>query len=215
MMPIKYTDLLGPFQAIVEANSNYSFFYGSNLIPTHEDRQALALRKNKNKGSNLGILIGDGIGVDPRKVDHVIRSWFTFFGDVAIKTSDAFPREVPGQKRNKFNFWNLTGLIKAREPKNFTSMQYLQDKMKKYDLYDSPDAESIVMLIEQFDEEQTEEGRDELAKVIVTEAKRIEQAWKRNIKTYERVLNGENVPYLETELSKDNKKIAKDLLFNN
>ena len=77
---------MGAGKPIIEASSNFNFFYNDTIINPWEESLPLSDRKGKRSGSYLGNIIMDGIGVDSRKVDHVIRSYFTFFGDMAIKT---------------------------------------------------------------------------------------------------------------------------------
>ena len=77
---------MGAAKPIIEASSNFNFFYNDTIINPWEESLPLSDRKGKRSGSYLGNIIMDGIGVDSRKVDHVIRSYFTFFGDMAIKS---------------------------------------------------------------------------------------------------------------------------------
>jgi hypothetical protein len=77
---------MGAAKPFIENTTNFNFFYNDTIINPWEEDLPLADRKGKRSGSYLGNIIMDGIGVDSRKVDHAIRSYFTFFGDMAIKT---------------------------------------------------------------------------------------------------------------------------------
>lgn len=89
MLPMDESAIVGGWmRPVVENWTNYDFFKRSNVIPDYEDDLFLSERKGAEKGSRLGQLIGYSVGLDPRKVDHLIDSQLGDFGDAAMAASD-------------------------------------------------------------------------------------------------------------------------------
>ena len=223
MIPFAPEDMLGPFKAINEATSNYSAFYQSSIIPGYEEPLAVGMRKGTSKASNLGKVIGSvmgfgGEGVDPRKVDYVIKNWFSYFGDLAMKTSDLFPSGEEGDTgSNDFNS-GMLGVLKDRNPGKMRSVQYMYDNMGKYKLWDTKDGEGLKAQLGGMNDLNTGEARDEQTKLIIEYSRNIEKKWKANIPIYDKFLLGKDVEINGKIYNKKNTHHAKRVrhfLFNN
>jgi hypothetical protein len=89
-------DIIGTLKPIVEVSTNYNTFYKSTIIPYGESKVPVADRKKEGTGSYLGNILGDALGgQDSRNIDHLIKSYFTFFGEVGIKTVETLRPGVP------------------------------------------------------------------------------------------------------------------------
>lgn len=73
----------------VEGLTNYNFFKQQHIVPPHEEKLDLELRKHaKESSSRLGGWIQDAIGVDARKVDSFLEHQFGYAGRYATNLSD-------------------------------------------------------------------------------------------------------------------------------
>jgi len=117
LSPVDEGAIAGPFKGLVEAMVNYDFFRGGNIIPTYEQNRDVALRKGAARGSRIGqalsALVG-GVGgkdakLDPRIVDHLIRSQFGGLGGLATGVSDIGRADRPGDATRYLSM--LTGIV--------------------------------------------------------------------------------------------------------
>ena len=89
-------DITGTLKPLIEVATNYNTFYKSTIIPYGESKIPVADRKKEGTGSYLGNILGDALGgQDSRNIDHLIKSYFTFFGEVGIKTVETLRPGVP------------------------------------------------------------------------------------------------------------------------
>lgn len=116
-------DLTGTLKPVLEVATNYNTFYKSTIIPYKESKLTVEDRPKEGTGSYLGNIIGDALGgQDSRNIDHLIKGYFTFFGEVGIKTVEtlrpgepdredydtekeykaAMSKYVPGNDKNQF-----------------------------------------------------------------------------------------------------------------
>ena len=85
--PLKEEMMAGSFKPFIEAMTNYSWFTDRNIVPQYENGKDLDLRKGTKNASEVGQAIQKAIGVDARKVDHVLGSMFGGFGRIATARS--------------------------------------------------------------------------------------------------------------------------------
>ena len=103
VIPIDDSDLLGPFVGVAEAMTNYDFFRDRPIVPIWEDALSPEMRKGMEDASVLGQWIYKTLKPalsavkidDPRKVDHFIRSYASWFGDFAIVASNRLDPDKP------------------------------------------------------------------------------------------------------------------------
>ena len=127
LSPFSEGNLAGPGQPFVEAAVNYDFFRQKNIIPKNEDGLDLSLRNTEN-ASRIGLALQDLVGIDARKIDHVIRSQFSYVGNFAMKVSN-----IGSDKGQHFDTTD-TGLMKASPAYNSPAVQDLTNFAEKWDL---------------------------------------------------------------------------------
>jgi spore coat protein CotF len=89
-------DITGTMKPLIEVSTNYNTFYKSTIIPYGESKVPVADREKEGTGSYLGNILGDALGgQDSRNIDHLIKSYFTFFGEVGTKTVETLRPGVP------------------------------------------------------------------------------------------------------------------------
>ena len=100
----------------VEAATNYSFFYGGPILPQKEQRLPSHMQYNEKTsefakfvgGSEIAkkigeIFLGDNTGFSPRKIDHMISSYFGFPGKLTTGGIDYVKRNIHDGKEYSFN----------------------------------------------------------------------------------------------------------------
>ncbi|WGK93783.1 MULTISPECIES: LPD38 domain-containing protein [Flavobacterium] len=103
LIPVEESQILGGLKPIFEVSTNYNMFTDRPIIPQFEAGKMIELRKGAKDASRLGIAIQEGLKkggleVDPRNVDHIIKSYGTYFGDLALSISDL------GREDSKYKF---------------------------------------------------------------------------------------------------------------
>jgi hypothetical protein len=94
MVPMDTQNLssLGP-KVMLEIPANYSFFKNDNIVPSYESKLFLKDRKGAKNASRIGKIIStmseySPNPIDPRMVDHALRSTFGNLGAYALAASD-------------------------------------------------------------------------------------------------------------------------------
>jgi DUF2075 family protein len=87
MIPLKPDMMVGSMRPFLEVATNYSFFTGRNIVPQYEEGKDLDLRSGTENASALGQLLQQLIGMDARKIDHLITSLFGGYGRIAASRS--------------------------------------------------------------------------------------------------------------------------------
>ena len=221
-IPFEWKDIMSFTKPLFEAQSNYSSFYQSQIIPSYEENVALDMRKGKGNASYIGQILGDFIETDPRKVDYVIKNWFSYFGDFTMKASNYFEPEVEGEedsKPPKLLGLEMLGIFKDSAPTKTRSVQSMFKDMKDYKLWGTDDGKQLKKLLAQAGDYDTEEGKESYKKTVLEFSLRIEKAWRENVPIYKKFLRGEDVVVRGVTYNKKYKnKPAKRLrkaLFNN
>lgn len=134
MSPVQtYGSLLSPVgQVAVEATTNYNFFMGRPIYPKWLEGLPPEERKNKTT-SQLGVVIGESLGVSPAIVDNTIFGLTSTVGKQTIRASenmiDQFKRwngeEVPENIIIKKDI-PLVGALIGRLPDGTRSKSYQQ-----------------------------------------------------------------------------------------
>lgn len=222
-MPFSLSDFMSFYKAIQETQHNYSEFYQSTIIPAHEEQLNVDLRKGKGKASYLGKILGGFAEVDPRKVDYVIKNWFSYFGDLAMSTSNIFDADRAaaneGVSDSYFNL-SMLGIFKDSVPQKTRSVQYMFKNAKEFRLWDTDDGSKLKELLDGAGDFAGDNAAMERYKDMVLQySKNIEKKWKINIPIYQRFMRGEEVEYNGVKFKKDGKgdpeKRLKNVLFNN
>jgi hypothetical protein len=93
LMPIDASAAAGPFRSIVELIANKDFFRGRHVIPPRDEGKALSLRPGTKYASRLGkfgssIAEALGVEIDPRYIDHFVKSQLAELGRGLLSVSD-------------------------------------------------------------------------------------------------------------------------------
>ena len=111
-------------EPLLELGANKSFFSGGPIESPAMQKLPPEQRSDVYT-SELGRGIGEATKISPKKVDHLLRGYFGFFGSMALSASDAiagrkpaqpagtmpgvrrFTGRVPGRTQEESDFWNL------------------------------------------------------------------------------------------------------------
>jgi len=96
IMPIDEGDLSGPFGGVLENAANHNFFRQKNIIPPHEKKLDLDLRKGTERASRIGKGLQKALGIDARFFDNLIKNQFAQFGMWSLNMSDLGREGVRG-----------------------------------------------------------------------------------------------------------------------
>lgn len=170
-MPVDDAALVGPARGLVEVISNYDFFRQKNIIPPEEDKKALELRRT-GTASRLGQTLQKIVGVDARNIDHIIKAQSTYFGDLALRLSDA------GRDDTRYPMdLTTTGLFKNTPVYNSKSVQWVMQKAQLYGLTQDPIYQQMSLLITDYFNAPTDEEKEKRGRVIKKFAKDIKEVW--------------------------------------
>ncbi|WNH10020.1 LPD38 domain-containing protein [Thalassobellus suaedae] len=130
LFPFDETALVGSLKPIIEASSNHDFFRDRDIVPFWEKDKLLKLRDGTKYASRIGSALSDGFGfvgtkVDPRKIDHIIKGYTTYYGDWALSFGDIGKED----SRYQFNF-SKTGFAKDAPISNAKSVKKALDLAK-------------------------------------------------------------------------------------
>jgi hypothetical protein len=88
ILPLDETAILGPYQAFAEAATNYDLFRDRNIVPAYEQAVPVEDRKGTSRASRLGQLLQKALGIDARKIDHIIEGQFAGLGRIGTSASN-------------------------------------------------------------------------------------------------------------------------------
>ncbi|HJP83006.1 MAG TPA: LPD38 domain-containing protein [Fimbriimonadaceae bacterium] len=88
---------------ISEAITNRDSFRDKPIVPQHEDALALELREYDKEASRFGVLFQQALGIDARKIDHLVRGFFGEAGQFALFASDLGRDDKPMRKHVALN----------------------------------------------------------------------------------------------------------------
>tara|TARA_R110000803_G_scaffold78075_2_gene143096 strand:- start:6867 stop:15596 length:8730 start_codon:yes stop_codon:yes gene_type:complete len=123
LFPFDESTLGGAFKPILEAAFNYDAFRDRNVVPYWEEGKDMELREGTQYASRVGQGLTSAFGfvgaeVDPRKIDHVIKGYTTYWGTYGLALLDIGKAD----SRNQFNF-TKTGFAKGIPVSNAKSVQ--------------------------------------------------------------------------------------------
>ncbi|MDX1627620.1 MAG: LPD38 domain-containing protein, partial [Fulvivirga sp.] len=113
--------IYGSMTGVVEAASNYNFWMGRNINPHYEEGFAWYHQKSQKSASAMGQGLGWLTTVDnkflikPKTIDNLTRSYFGYYGRMAMDLSDFYFKEQPPDRSLAENLFrgakSLTGVI--------------------------------------------------------------------------------------------------------
>jgi len=95
-VPVDDAAVAGPLKPILEVMTNHDFYRDKAIVPQNEERLALELRHTE-RASKLGQWVGAAVGLDSRKVDHLVKGMGSYYGDWLLKASNLGRGDGMGQ----------------------------------------------------------------------------------------------------------------------
>jgi hypothetical protein len=172
VMPMHEEVIAGSFAPPVEVLTNHSFFTDSHLIPVHEEKLDVDLRKGTANASPLGQLLAKVIPADPRNIDHLIRGYFGGFGSVATA------RNLSELARRFTGYSGETSIYASRD------VQFVMDYTDGRGSSGKPDVKRLHEQLKAAAKETDEAKRGKLENEAIKQAERIRSAIERNPKAY-------------------------------
>ncbi|MDX1784209.1 MAG: LPD38 domain-containing protein, partial [Aequorivita vladivostokensis] len=157
--------------SITEAFANYDFFRQKNIVSPYESGRALE-KRNYAQASNLGKFIGENVNIDPRKIDHIIRGQFTYYGQQGMALSDIGREDKPTDIRK------LSGFYKTESPAVYRDVQWLQEQAGLYGLEKEPYYGFLKEMVYAYYNSENKEVKKNMAKEIRNFSADIKRVWK-------------------------------------
>lgn len=176
--PVDEGNFAGPFQGIVEGLTNHDFFRDKYIVPPHENALDLSLR-NTERASRFGKALQEVSGMDARKIDHFVKSQFSYFGNAALKTSN-----IGREDGDKFNIGDL-GFFKQTPAYNSQPVQDFMKYAEKWGLTSSKQYKEFGKLAANYFNAENDIGKDATAGILVDYAKSVLRDWERSNKKKE------------------------------
>ncbi len=172
VMPMHEEVAAGSLAPVVEVMTNHSFFTDSHLVPMHEEKLDVDLRKGTANASPLGKALSAVSGADPRNIDHLIRGYFGGFGSIATARS-------LGELARRFTGYSGETSIYASRDVNWV-MDYADSR----GLTGRAEVKRLHELLKEASKETDETKRAERESAAIKQAERIRAAIERNPKAY-------------------------------
>ena len=162
LLPFDEASLLGSFKPLVEAGMNYDMFRDRNVIPFYEVGKYLDKREGTQYASRVGKALTEafgfvGLNFDPRKIDHVIKGYTTYYGDWALSMGDI------GRDDTRYEFnKRKTGFAKDRPISNSKSVSRAYGLAKKMGKDNSKQVKTLRAMVKMYynlDDDQIKEKR--------------------------------------------------------
>lgn len=131
LIPIDESSFMGSMKPIVENLTNYDFFRDKSIVNQWDEGKARELRNGDKTASRISqtttdLLYKAGYDVNPQKLDHLIKGYGTYMGDMALRIGDV------GVKDSRFGF-GISQLGFAKE----SPLSNSKTVKKVYDLAES------------------------------------------------------------------------------
>jgi hypothetical protein len=165
--PVDEGAMLGPFKAFGEALANYDIFRDKPIVPPYENTLEIELRSGTENASRIGQLIQEAIGVDARKIDHIIKSQLGGVGELAMDVSDTGRADQPGLTKAAKD---AIGLLKGAPASTARDVQFVLDWAQRKGQQNKPAFKSLRNLIQQYHKATSAGERDRLATQLRTVA---------------------------------------------
>ncbi len=163
-LPLDQTAVFLSFEPLVEAFfANRNFYTGNPIVPWYEENLYLPLREGADRASRVGRFIQDTIGIDGRRIDHIIRGYTADFGRVALEASDTGRTDRPEAWRVAVR---SSGLLVGSPAWQATDVKYVLNWAERFGKRDI--AEPIIELGKQYARSKDARERDAVAEQMRT-----------------------------------------------
>jgi len=171
IFPVDEGNVSGPFQGIVEGIANYDFWREKTIVPPYQNVTDLALRNTEN-ASRFGKALQEVAGIDARKIDHFIKSQFSYVGSFALKLFN-----IGAEKGPKFSITDF-GFFKETPGYNSPKVQELLEYSERWRLGRSPTMKDFHRLSHEYFDEEDDKKKEEKAKILIDFADKALTQWK-------------------------------------
>ncbi len=171
LLPLSRADMAGPMRTFVEIAANKDFFRDATIA--YDDKRSME-RRNFVMASRLGKLIGEPIGVDPRKIDHFLRGTMSYFGNQAMRISDI------GREDKKRNIADMSGFFKTEPVFTYKDVQWAQEQADLHALENEGYYLNLRWLIQEYSLMDDGGNKDMMAKSIREYSGFLRELWESN-----------------------------------
>jgi len=173
MFPFDESTLGGSFKPILEASFNYDAFRDRNIVPFWEKDKLMELREGKKFASRIGQGLSEGFGllgaeVDPRKIDHIIKGYTTYYGNWVLSLGDIGKED----SRNQFNL-SKTGFARNMPISNAKSVKKAFDLAKDIGSDSDKNVKMLRGLVKAYYDIEDKTARKNLSRAIYTYSKQL------------------------------------------
>jgi hypothetical protein len=189
LLPFDESSFLGGLKPIIETGFNRDIYTDRSIVPEWESGKLLELRKGTDKASLVGQKMSKlfneaGWSVDPRKIDHILKGYGTYFANQGMAISDLAKKD-----RAQLNFWiTKTGFAKDIPTYNSKSVKKATDLAVELGKINSGRMKGLRNDIEAFYSETDIKKRKELLNTIYKKSKEISDYYeKEKVKTLDKI----------------------------
>lgn len=162
LIPVDESSWLGSIKPIVEVLANRDFFRDNNIVSYWDEDKMREKRKSDEYASRLSKGVTDVIydlsmkkvDINPNNVDHLIKGYGTYMGNLALSISDIGKEG----SRNKIGL-PTTGFVKNAPVANAKNVQQLTDILKELGKASGKEMKRIKELQENYYKAETKEEK--------------------------------------------------------
>lgn len=178
LLPVDETLIAGELTPLVEAMANYGLWRGEPIVPRFEEQRDVSLRKGTDRASRVGRLVQRVVGVDARKIDHVIEGLTGQLGKMVLDLSSL------GEGQPGTEFLRRQSGVLARTPAgDARDVQAALDEAQRLGDSQSPEARALVDRLRQIRELTHGPQREEAARTLREEAGKLRDFYQKHQKT--------------------------------
>jgi len=203
--------LTGGWKPVIETITNWDNFRQSPVVSRWEENKNLKERESDAQKKQSGMAKSSKIArilsgattknpiTDPRNIDHVIKGYFGYFGNHAIKLSNLLERETPARPSQKYAFMDsdfttaeIMKELKMTRPLSASTSKSVQSVMEDASEYNRWQDDDIKVLLGKLKSFYTVEDKDEAMNDIIESAKIIKERYTESKKVFSDFLDGED-----------------------
>ncbi len=173
LIPIDESSFLGSMKPIVENLTNYDFFRDKSIVNQWDEGKARELRNGDKTASRISqtttdLLYKAGYDMNPQKLDHLIKGYGTYMGDMALRIGDV------GVKDSRFGFGiSQLGFAKESPLSNSKTVKKVYDLAESIGYSQKTSIRRLRKMVESYYDAETVEDQKRITREVYAEAKSI------------------------------------------
>jgi hypothetical protein len=172
VMPIDEGAAMSIFRPLTEIAANKDMFRDQPIVPHWEEKLMLNKREGTKYASRLGKMVSDGFGLvgaeaDPRYVDHAVRGFASYYGDLAMRLSNI------GSDNSRQIGIEQTGLVRERAAANARDVSATYRLAEKLGVEKSKDVQNLKRLVKEFYSSESESERTKVLEKLNSESSKV------------------------------------------